>query len=486
MTYITVQWVTESPVARREGWGHIVFLTSGTQPSQCSSNPQLVTPSDYTEYVASNSYENIAYGSYVRNLAGTPTNNSYIYWMGDGKGITGIAEAVTDVNYKINLAPFASIDGVYIDPTGGSNWQEIGLAPEGWSSGQTGYRPGSGSVGIYDGNIYFTGEALDGGPFLESGGTTYSGDEARDIIEASGGLIRVLATQNGFGVAQEDLKDYDVQFIVPLYNTAGDGTGLMSTPAYNDLRNALVMAGGNRRMVIWALPKDSAPNTEYIGTSYDYNQFRNYIGQDQNAITYYADVLTGSTSTGLDDPAAALAGRICATHPHTSQSLDTINISLAKVEDENAKLAWDAGQIICTFKQTQWGFDTTQLNYGFTFAGTSPSNRLNNVRCKYIVLINVLQDLWSLLSTRTVNVTKSGCNTVIETLNGTLDRLLSQGIIDPDSDITRREVDVPLLRGTAAEWANANLYGTIPAVIVRWPWRNTVESIVITEFGEII
>ena len=482
MAYITVIWVTETPTARLMSWGNIVFLASGSKPSQCS-NPQLVTPSNFTEYVASNSYEKIAYGSYLRNIGGTPTNKSYIYWMGGGAGITGIAEQVSDINYKINLGPFSAIDNVYVDPTGGQNWQEIATGDAGWTpSGISGYRPGSGAVGIYDGNIWFTGQVLHGGPYFDSGGTTYSGSNARDIIDVSGGIVRILATQNGFGVAQSDLKDYDIQFIVPLYNTAGDGTGLESTPAYNDLRSALVMAAGNRRMVVWALPKDSAPNTEYVGTSYDYNQFRNYIGQDQNAIIIYADVLTGSTSTGLDDPAAALAGRICATHPHVSQSLDTLNISLAKVEDENAKQAWDAGQIICTFKQTQWGFDTVQLNYGFTLAGTSPSNRLNNVRCKYIVLYNVLQDLWSLLSTRTVRITKSGCNSVIDVIHGTLNRLASQGIIDEGE----RTVDIPLLRGTPAEWTYANLNRIIPAVIVRWPWRNTVEQIIITEFGEIV
>jgi len=481
MGYITVTWVTEAPTARRMSWGNVVFLASGSAPSQ-SSNPQLVTPSNFTEYVNAGTYERIAYGSYVRNMGGTPTNSSYIYWMAGGEGKTGIAAKVTDINYKIELGPFNAIDNVYLDPTGGSNWQEIGLAPAAWTSGLTGYRPGSGASGIYDGNIYFTGDILAGGPSVESGGVTYSGATARDIMNLSGGLVRVLATQNGFGGAQEGLRNTDVQFIVPLYNTAGDGTGLLKTPAHNDLRNALVMAAGNRRMVIWALPKGSAPNTTYGGTSYDYNQFRNYIGQDQNAIVIYADVLTGANGTGLDDPAAALAGRICATHPHTSQTTDVITLGLTKVEDDNAKQAWDAGQIICVFKQTKWGFDSTQLNYGFTLAGTSPSNRLNNVRCKYIVLYNILQDLWSLMSTRTVRITKAGCNTVIDVLNATLDRLLSQGIID-DGD---RNVDVPLLRGTDAEWSNANLNRTIPSVIVRWPWKSSVESIIITEFGEII
>jgi len=480
MGYITVQWVTESPAARAMSWGNVVFLISGAKPSQ-STNPQLVTPSNYTSYTSSTSYERIAYASYARNIGGTPTNNSYLYWMGEGSGITGIASRNTSINYKLNLNPFSAIDNVYVDPTGAGNWVEQGLAPAGWASGITGYRAGSGYANIYDGNIYFSGSEA-GGPYFTWSGATVSGTLARAVMAASGGVMRVLATQNGFGLAQSHLKDYDIQFIVPLYNTAGDGTGLEGTPAHNDLRKALGLAAGNRRMVIWALPKDATPNTDYHGTSYDYNQYRSYIGQDQNSIVIMANVLTGTTSTGLDDPAAALAGRICATHPHTSMTLDTISMSLEKVEDPNAKEAWDNGNIICIFKQTDWGFDATQLNYGFTFSGTTPSDRLNNVRCKYLVLYNVLQDLWRLMSSRTVRVNKAGCNRVIEVLNGTLDRLQIQGVIDEGE----RTVDIPLLRGTSTEWSNANATRTIPAVIVRWPWKNAVETITITEFGEII
>lgn len=480
MGYINVTWVTTTPAARAMSWGNVVFMISGAKPSQ-SDNPQLVTPSNYTQYTAAGSYERTAYASYARNLGGTPTNKSYLYWMSVGSGITGIAKKVTTSQYKLELNPFSAIDNVYVDPTGAGNWVEQGEAPAAWASGISGYRAGSGYANIYDGNIYFSGSEA-GGPYFTWSGATISGSLARSVMALSGGVMRVLATQNGFGLAQTQLKDYDIQFIVPLYRVAGDGTGLLATPAHNDLRNALGMAAGNRRMVIWALPKAATPNTDYHGTSYDYNQFRNYIGQDQNAIVIMADVLTGANGTGLDDPAAALAGRVCTTHPHTSLTLDTINMSLEKVEDPNAKEAWDNGNIICIFKQTEWGFDATQLNYGFTFSGTTPANRLNNVRCKYIILYNILQDLWRLMSSRTVRINKAGCNRVIEVLHGTLNRLLSQGIIDEG----QRIVDIPLLRGTPAEWTDANASRTIPAVIVRWPWKNTVETITITEFGEII
>lgn len=480
MGYIETTWVSEAPSSRGMGWGHAVFLTSGSAPSNCS-NPQLVTSSNYTEYISSSSYEYIALGSYFKNFTGSPTNNTYVYWMGDGRGITGTLEG-TGLAYTLNFAPFTSIDKVYVDPTGGQNWQEI--VASGVGSCQSGYIARTGAANIYDGRIQFLDDDDDGGPYFDSGGTNYSGLNARNIIAASGGRFRTLATQGGFGVAAQDLKDYDIQVVCPLYNTAGNGTGLENTPAYNDLRNALTLVAGNRRFVVWALPKSASPHSDYGGTSYDYNQFRNYIGQDKNAIVFYADVSTGTNGTGLDDPAACLLGRICDNHPHISLTLDPITISLASRENDNDKAAWDAGQILCVFQKSDLGFSTDQLNYGFTFAGTSPSNRLENVRCKYLTQFNIEVDLWSLLSSHAARINKAGLRLIMSTINGTLDKLLSQGIIDDGP--AERFVDIPLLRGTSAEWTAANRDRMVPAIIIRWPWANTVEILKITQFGEVI
>lgn len=474
MPYLEVNWVTEVPVARTMGWGNIVFLTSGIKPST-ADNPQIVTPSNYTEYLSSSSYEYLAYGSYKTN-AGTPSNTSYVYWMGDGVGITGITQKVTDISYLLSMGPFASFDKVEVDPTGGQNWQTIE------TGGGSGYTARTGAAGIYNGYIDFTGHIGFGGPYFDSGGITYSGTIARSIMTASGGLIRGEATQNGFGAAASDLKNYDIQFLVPLYNVAGDGTGLLGTPAYNDLKNTLMMAGGRRQEVIWALPKSASPNTEYHGTAMDYNLFRNYIGQDMNASVIHADVATGTNLTGLDDPAGALAGRVVRSHPHLPLTLDTIVMSLASRANEGDKAAWDAGNIICIFRETDLGFSADQLNYGFTFAATSPSDRIENVRCKYLTEYNIRQDLWKLLSSRTVRINKAGLNRIIDTIHGTLNRMKSQGIIDSG----QRIVDIPLLRGTAAEWTEANITRRVPAIIIRWPWQSTVESMIITEFGEIL
>ena len=475
MAYIEVTWVTEVPLAAGMSWGATVMLASGNAPGE-SNNPQQVTPNDYSNYLTSNSYEYMAYGSFRKNLVSTPSSATYVYWMGQGQGKTGILQKKTDISYYLPLGPFSSINKVEIDPTGGQNYQEI------LSTSISGYTAGTGYAGIYNGEINFNVDSINGGPYFESGGSSYKGVEGRAILNASGGILRTQALQNGFGTAAEELKDYDIQFVVPLYNVAGNGSGLEDTPAWNDLLNALTMVAGRRQMVIWALPKSASPNTDYHGISYDYNQFRNFVGQDKNASVIYADVAIGANLTGLDDPAAALAGRITAAHPHTPLTLDTITMSLASRANPMDKAAWDAGKIICVFRETDLGFTADQLNYGFTFAATSPSDRIENVRCKYIIEYNIKVDLWKLLSSKTVRINKAGLNRIIAIINGTLDRLLSQGIIDDGTRI----VDIPLLRGSPVEWSEANLSRRVPSIIVRWPWKNSIESMIITQFGELI
>jgi len=485
--YITLQWVTEAPAGAPMSWGNVAILASGNAPDG-AENPQLVTSSNYASLIPSTRHEYKALQSYFKNFTGSPSNSTYVYWMGAGEEVTGIAYG-TGLDYRIDYGPYGSIDSVWVDPTGGVNWQEIAVFDI--STAPSGYTAGTGAYGVYDGGIYFSGVYVDadteddGGPYFDSGGTVYSGATARDIMHTSGGAIRILATRNGFGVAAKELIPLDIQFVCPAYEVTsftgimGDGTG-----ATEDLLNTLGICAGNRMMTVWALPKDSAPNTVYddgdIGQ--EYQNLRDYISQDQNAVVIYADVATGADGSGIDDPAACYLGKIVDTHPHTTLTLAPLTIGLANRTNEQDKAAWDAGQIASIFRKSDLGFSTDQVSYGFSFSGTSPSNRLNNVRCKYIVEYNVLQDLWSLLSSRIVTISESGLGLIIDTINGTLNRLQKSGIID----VGDREVKIPLIEGTPAEWTTARLTRIIPSISVRWSWNTSPERLEITQFGEIL
>jgi len=485
MPYITLQWVTSAPAGAPMSWGNAAILASGNAPDGCQ-NPQLVTSSNYASLIPSTRHEYKALQSYFKNFTGSPSNNTYIYWMGEGEAVSGIAYG-TGLDYEIGYGPYSSIDTVWVDPTGGANWQEIDAFNI--STCPSGYTAGTGAYGVYDGSIYFSGVmsgTIDlGGPYFDSGGATYSGTVARDIMSASGGRIQIRATRNGFGVATKELVPLDIQFVCPAYDVMsmtgimGDGTG-----ATMDLRNSLGMCAGNRMMTVWALPQAASPNTVYDDgdISQEYQNLRDYIGQDQNAIVIYADVATGADGSGLDDPAACYLGKIVDSHPHTTLTLAPLTISLNSRTNEQDKAAWDAGQIACIFRKSDLGFSTDQISYGFTFSGSSPPNRLNNVRCRYLVEYNVLQDLWSLLSTRTVKISKSGLGLIMDTINGTLNRLEKQGIIDPGS----RNVSIPLMEGTAAEWTVARTTRIVSSISIRWTWNTSPERLEITQFGEIL
>lgn len=486
MGYLNVTWTTSAPAVSRMSWGNAAFLCSGNKPDG-TSNPQIVTSSNYSDLIPDTRWEYKALQSYFANMAGRPTNDTYLYWMGQGSGITGIAQG-TGLEYYIKYPPYDSIDTVQVDPTGGTNWQAI--ASFNISTCPSGYVAETGDYGKYNGYVTFSGvmdgDVDDGGPYFDSGGATYSGTLARDIMHASGGRIRVLATRNGFGVAAQKLIPEDIQFICPAYDVTAGETGIMgdSTGSVEDLQNCLGMCAGNSMMTVWALPTSAEVNATYpdASVSQEAQNLRDYVGQDKNAILIYADVATGSNGTGLDDPAACYLGKIVDTHPHTTLTLADLNISLNSRTDDNDKAAWDAGNIACIFRKSELGFSTDQISYGFTLSGTTPENRLNNVRCKYLVQSNVLQDLWSLISSRNVRINKAGLGKVTDTINATLNRLESQGIIDAGD----RQVEIPLANGTSAEWTSARQTRIIPSIIVRWSWHTSPEQLNINQFGEIL
>lgn len=492
MGRINITWITSAPAPRSMGEGNVCFLCSGNAPSN-ATNPQIVTKSNYTSYLTSTRWEYTALQSYFKN-AGSPTNTTRLYWMGAGSATSGFAIG-TGLTWYIKYGPFDTIDSVYIEPTGGTNWQA--LATYHATTCESGYIAQTGLNSKYNGYVEFSGQFISGvdqgGPYFESGGSTFSGQEGRDIMSESGGRILINATRNSFGIAAQAIVPLDVQFVCPVYDTTVTGVsgcaGILgdNTGSIEDLRNVLGMCPGNNMMAVWAMPSKASLNTVYhnipaLSGSPQYQNIRDYVGQDKNAIVIYADVATGTNGTGSDDPAAAYLGRIIATPPHETMMLKPMTISLNTRCDENAEAGWKAGQIACIIRATDLGFDTDQLSYGFTFAGTTPENRLNNVRCKYQVIYNVQQDLWSMLSTGKVRVSKSGLSMLIDTLKGTLRRMEKRDIIDKGEQV----VTIPLMNGTDAEWTSANKRRVIDGIQVRWTWLTSPEELNITHFGEIL
>lgn len=482
--YITVSWVTEAPSNQSMGYGHSAFLCSGNNPEGLA-NPQLVTKSNYTSLIPSTRHEYKALVSYFKNFTGSPTNNTYLYWMGAAGAISGNALG-SGLIWFLKYPPYTTIDSVWIDPTGGSNWQEIDVYNS--STNQSGYVAQTGDYGKYNGYINFSGQFIagvdQGGPYFESGGADYSGVLARDIINDSGGRIEIRAVRNAFGTAAQSLIPKDIQFLVAPYDIANaEPSGIMGdSGAIEDLRNMLGMCAGNRMIAVWALPKAASPGSSYGDAGVNYENVRDYVGLDKNAVVIYADVATGIDGSGNDDPAAGLLGKICDSPPHRTLTLADMNLSLASRTDENDEVSWTAGQVSCIFRKSDLGFSADQLSYGFTFSGTSPSNRVNNVRCKYLVEYNVLADLWRLLSSRTIRISKFGLGKIIDTINATLNRLEAEDVIDRGN----RFVQIPLIDGTAAEWTDAKLTRRIPAIIIRWTWNTSPEQLNITQFGEIL
>lgn len=478
-SYIDIIWTDEPPTPERMGWANTCFLISGARDSDATSNPMLVTSENYSDYLSN--HDETCLSSYYAQ--GTLSNDTYVYWMESGTEETGIfnIEESDDLDpLNFDDGPFSAIGGVFVDPTGGSNWQEIDAYDETETS--SGYVWETGNAGQYKQEITFEKD----GPYFTSGDgdTLYTGSEAIDILVESGGRFKLEAEGNKFAKAKKDLAEYNIQLIVPVYDVSGT-TGITSDYCHDDLSNAIDMVQGNQRRVIWSLPREAKPDDVFPGTDRTYSEFKDYIGHSEYASVVAAKVSLDANNQINDHPAGVIAGKAASLHPHENLTLKPVDVSLSKdgeyKENDSIKRAWDSAGIMCFFKQKDFGFDSPQINYGFTLSSTSPTNRLNNVRCRDLVYYNIYQDLWSLLSSDPApRVSKSGLRRVIRTIIGTQRSLRDQGIIDGVGS-----VKIPLLdSGTDEQWATARSTLRVPAVEVTWKWRNSIEYIRITSFGE--
>ena len=111
--YILVSWDTEAPSNRSMSYGNGCLLCSGNAPEGLS-NPQLVTKSNYTSLIEQTRHEYKALQGYFKNFTGSPTNSTYLYWMGAGAAVSGIALG-TGLEWFIKYPPYTSIDTVQVD-----------------------------------------------------------------------------------------------------------------------------------------------------------------------------------------------------------------------------------------------------------------------------------------------------------------------------------------------------------------------------------
>jgi len=470
--YLTLTWATEPPVSAGEGEANVLFLVSGSVPVG-QDNPFILTSTTYADILTQSTLPYVAASSYFKQFTGTPSNTTYMYMMSvSGNAQTGtLIYSGIPLYYEVPYKPVLSVSKVFINLNDGqgSGWQEINAGVNALT-GSTGYFLDTGSAGNYNGIIFFgTGNgATGGGPYFSSGGTTYTG-----FIPASSSF-RSFYQEDSFSEAARQISALDVQIIVPVHNVLDSGGIVyMISGAEQDFAKTLDMIAGQRKIATFAVPKYESLTGMKNGN--DWDELIDYIGNNKQAAVIYADVETDG-SMPEDDPASMYAGQIAITHPHTTLSFAVPVISLASLANKQEQMRWEQGQIACIFRESDLHFLANQISYGFTFAGTSPSNRINNVRCKHIVAFNILADLWRLLSSRTVRMTPSGMRIVRGTIDSTLNRMLAKGIIDPGKRIIL----------ISDPDATARLTRRIASVKIRWTWDTSLEGIDITEFGEII
>ena len=115
---------------------------------------------------------------------------------------------------------------------------------------------------------------------------------------------------------------------------------------------------------------------------------------------------------------------------------------------------------------------------GFTLGTDSNSDRIEAVRCKFIIVQTLRNALISLLSARTVRMSYQGMQSVKKQIEAVFSTLQDQGIVDGLVSVEIPVEDDLLLNNAAAKLARQKKQ--IPAIRVAYLWNTSLEEIVIT------
>ena len=340
----------------------------------------------------------------------------------------------------------------------------------------------------YSGKITFTAA----GP-IDGGGVCYSGEvpsTAKVYMSYS-----KTAFQAAMALLMED--DYDIQFVTLSYDVAnqlsytdGAATGLMDDFRTIKEHCAAAVNDNKWRMGVISLPSDATPNSSAAayGGSANWEDIRTDVGQSRNVIAIKA-IPTETGGSANDDPAGVYMGLIAATHPHKNITLQPLTISQTSYENKMYQMAWESAQVAVPRYEPLDPDRATVVNFGMTF-GTGRENRINNVRCKYLVARMLYTDLYLFLRAGDVNYNIAGLDRIEGQVRATLQKAKGLGYIDSIEDITilgKELFTVPYSSLTTTQKALYASYTNSQRVTisVTYGWSPGVETIVLNPVLEV-
>lgn len=235
------------------------------------------------------------------------------------------------------------------------------------------------------------------------------------------------------------------------------------------IKNAIA---GKNCMWFYALPGNASPEDIIAGTTSKWKELKSVIG----AIEAFAPIkiIPGNTN---DDMAVGYMAMTAISHPHKPLGFAEPHMAVKQAEPAINRAKWKDARIACIMKRTELAGDPFLVTYGFTF-GSGDFDRIEGVRCRYIIAQSLINNLWALLAKRNTLMSYEGMQKIKATIRATFNTLISQGIVDGLKSVSI-PIEEDLAKNTTAGQI-ARQKHEVPSVEIEYLWYTSVERIIIT------
>ncbi len=389
---------------------------------------------------------------------------------------------VTGANVEYTNVPLTPVDDTI--------WEIPQKPPAGFGPGGTGlervrfYHPGTGfqwnySAGatglaftVYtDSQGNWTGQLAFPNGLTGQSGAAVIPPEANDKITVD----FTMGTKGGVG---QQIADYGINMVsLALANTpsiADYATNVFGTGQVDDLDTMMSSIAGKQCIFIYAIPGNAGPDDAISeGGGVKWGSLKSIVGQREDFVAIKA-----KPSVTGDDMASGLLGICSSTHPHTGIGFARPHMAIQEKEPIINAAIWREAQTNYIIQRNELAGKPFMVVRGFTFGTDVNSDRINAVRCKYIILQTLRNGLWSLLSSQTVRMSYKGMVKIERKIAAIFAQLVADDIVDKFVYV-RIPLKANFLAGDAVAKA-ANASKVVSGIKIGYEWNSSLEEITIS------
>ena len=276
----------------------------------------------------------------------------------------------------------------------------------------------------------------------------------------------------------EKIAEYDISMVsLALENTQtlkDYGTNVFGTSQVHDLDTMMSAIAGKMCIFFYAMPGDANPeDTISGGGGVKWESLKSIVGQREDFVN-----IKSKPSVTKDDMASGLLGMTSATHPHTSIGFARPHMAIFEPEPNLNQGKWRDAQTNYIVQKHFLAGHPFMIVRGFTFGTDANSDRINAVRCKYIILKTLRNGLYSLLASQTVRMNYKGIVKIEEHIRGIFAGLVADDIVDSFVYVRIPLKNDFLARNEASRIAAAK--SEISGIRIGYYWDRSLEEIVVT------